>query len=153
MGLNCKWCPSPLLQSQFLTFEGYCPLLFVQLHWISTSQHVISAKQPVFIDACSHIHQPAAIDLTIPRWGAQQVLGLSQGLPRDNSIYTFCQISNIWIYTKRTLYNISIGENIFVTSSNKFSFHLHKKYHSELLINVILFACWLWNCVYFFWCF
>ena len=32
MGLYCKCCLSPLLQLQFLTFEGYCPLPFVQLY-------------------------------------------------------------------------------------------------------------------------
>ena len=47
---TCKWAMqhlSPLLQSQFLTFEGYCPLLFVQLYQISARQCMISAKQPV----------------------------------------------------------------------------------------------------------
>ena len=46
----CQWALwhlSPVLQSQFLTFEGYCPLLFVQLHQIFTRQHLISAKQLV----------------------------------------------------------------------------------------------------------
>ena len=47
MGLYCKWCPSPLLQSQFLTFEGYCPLPFVQLYRISTRRCMISAKELV----------------------------------------------------------------------------------------------------------
>ena len=39
----------------------------------------------LLVDTCFHIHQPAATGFAIPRWGAQWVLGLSQGLPRGNS--------------------------------------------------------------------
>ena len=85
---TCQWAmwhPSPLLQAQFLTFEGYCPLPFDQLHPISARQCVISAKQlvcwlmPAFTST-------SLLPLILPfPGGAQWVLGLSQGLPRGNS--------------------------------------------------------------------
>ena len=80
---TCQWAlwyPSPLLQLQFLTFEGYCPLLFVQLHQISARQHTISAKQLVcWLMPAFTSTSLLPLILPFPGGGLQWVLGLSQG--------------------------------------------------------------------------
>ena len=85
---TCQWAMqhlSPLLQLQFITFEVYCPLPFCSV--APNVHHAMcdfSQTTSLLVDACFHIHQSADTEFAIPRWGAQWVLGLSQGPPGGN---------------------------------------------------------------------